>query len=36
MRAISEFDIKFVIYSPKKENFLYWGLKQSIKEPPKF
>jgi hypothetical protein len=26
IRAVGEFDIRFVIFSPRPQDFIYWGL----------
>ncbi len=36
IRAVGEFDVKFVIFSPMQHNFISWGLRKCMENPPKF
>ena len=36
IRAVGEFDVRFVVFSPQQHNFVSWGLRKCIEEPPRF
>lgn len=36
IRAVGEFEVKFVIFSPQQHNFVSWGLKKALEEPVRF